>query len=305
MQPEPLLEEMKANLPPVDRCLQALATERDLPSIAIGTCLLKIDEAGPALRALLERAAGGASLSEDEKMLVFRGLYVLGSAGDSLSFQPLLRLLRRPNGEVDDLLGDAITQDLARIAAGVFDGDAAALFDAIADTSIDDFIRESLFGAATFLAWEGRIAPEEMRRFLLRFEAERLADDGDESWVGWVAAIALLGLRELAPLAYAALEDGRVCPTVMNRADFERMLQQADRAPDDVGRFERKRLGYIGDVLEALEWTRRPEDPDWLPLTDWGAPAPFINAFREVGRNDPCLCGSGKKFKKCCLDEVS
>jgi hypothetical protein len=25
------------------------------------------------------------------------------------------------------------------------------------------------------------------------------------------------------------------------------------------------------------------------------------NPFRGVGRNDPCPCGSGKKFKKCCL----
>ena len=23
----------------------------------------------------------------------------------------------------------------------------------------------------------------------------------------------------------------------------------------------------------------------------------------KVGRNDPCPCGSGKKFKKCCLDK--
>ncbi|MEW5820365.1 MAG: SEC-C metal-binding domain-containing protein [Cyanobacteriota bacterium] len=22
---------------------------------------------------------------------------------------------------------------------------------------------------------------------------------------------------------------------------------------------------------------------------------------RKIGRNDPCPCGSGKKFKKCCL----
>lgn len=24
--------------------------------------------------------------------------------------------------------------------------------------------------------------------------------------------------------------------------------------------------------------------------------------FRHVGRNEPCLCGSGLKFKKCCID---
>lgn len=26
------------------------------------------------------------------------------------------------------------------------------------------------------------------------------------------------------------------------------------------------------------------------------------NANKNVGRNDPCVCGSGKKFKKCCLN---
>jgi len=30
------------------------------------------------------------------------------------------------------------------------------------------------------------------------------------------------------------------------------------------------------------------------------APAPIVNAERKIGRNDPCPCGSGRKFKKCC-----
>jgi len=29
------------------------------------------------------------------------------------------------------------------------------------------------------------------------------------------------------------------------------------------------------------------------------AAPPVRNALRDVGRNDPCPCGSGKKFKKC------
>jgi len=29
-------------------------------------------------------------------------------------------------------------------------------------------------------------------------------------------------------------------------------------------------------------------------------PAPFRREEPKVGRNDPCPCGSGKKFKKCC-----
>jgi uncharacterized protein YecA (UPF0149 family) len=28
---------------------------------------------------------------------------------------------------------------------------------------------------------------------------------------------------------------------------------------------------------------------------------PAKNIFGKVGRNEPCPCGSGKKYKKCCL----
>ena len=30
---------------------------------------------------------------------------------------------------------------------------------------------------------------------------------------------------------------------------------------------------------------------------------PFARAEAKVGRNDPCPCGSGRKFKKCCLKD--
>ena len=28
---------------------------------------------------------------------------------------------------------------------------------------------------------------------------------------------------------------------------------------------------------------------------------PIINAGPRIGRNDPCPCGSGKKYRKCCM----
>jgi preprotein translocase subunit SecA len=33
---------------------------------------------------------------------------------------------------------------------------------------------------------------------------------------------------------------------------------------------------------------------------DHHAAQPYRRATEKVGRNDPCTCGSGKKFKKCC-----
>ena len=37
------------------------------------------------------------------------------------------------------------------------------------------------------------------------------------------------------------------------------------------------------------------EDEEPLP-----PPVEPIHADKNVGRNDPCPCGSGKKYKKCC-----
>ena len=40
----------------------------------------------------------------------------------------------------------------------------------------------------------------------------------------------------------------------------------------------------------------------WLEQRDeLSVQQPFVNEEPKVGRNDPCPCGSGKKFKKCCL----
>lgn len=29
---------------------------------------------------------------------------------------------------------------------------------------------------------------------------------------------------------------------------------------------------------------------------------PIVRDYNKIGRNDPCPCGSGKKYKKCCLE---
>ena len=113
-----------------------------------------------------------------------------------------------PSMRSNALLGDTVIESLANIVTGVFDGDSDALFALIIDRSIDGFIREALFGAATFLAWERRIERDRYREFLVRFHEERPAEDGDQAWAGWLQAIALLGLRDLVPLVDGAFREG-------------------------------------------------------------------------------------------------
>lgn len=287
---------------PIETYLDALASELRLPEVALAMCTMRIEEAAPALRAVLAKGAAGEALSDPESMLLFRGLYVLGAARDHDAFQPLLRLLRRPDDELEDLLGDAITSGLPRIVAGVFDGDAEALFALIADQSLDAFLRGSLLEGAAFLAWEGRIDRDRMRRFLVTFHEDRLAKDDEYVWISWLQTIALLGFRDLAPMVESAWTQGRIPEGIMERRHFEQDLADAERAPGDISRFESCNGGYIDDVVEALDWTRHwGDEPSPLADKPGRAPEPVVNPWRDVGRNDPCPCGSGKKAKKCCL----
>jgi SEC-C motif-containing protein len=46
--------------------------------------------------------------------------------------------------------------------------------------------------------------------------------------------------------------------------------------------------------------TFKKEGDTWYFATGKNMPKQPVNVVPKIGRNDPCLCGSGKKSKKCC-----
>jgi len=222
-------------------------------------------------------------------------VHVLGQARDTRLFGPLLSLLRRPPEEIDVLLGDAVTGTLPRLAASVFDGDSEALLGVIADPAVDEFVRWNLFGALTFLTFEGRIDRDVTRAFLVRFDDERLARAGEAVWNGWAEALALLGFDDLSDRYTNALAEARILEDVCGRDWFEAVLFDALNNPEDPERFRMHRFGYFGNAADELDELLAEDESQGEPE------APVQNPLRDVGRNDPCPCGSGKKFKKCCL----
>ena len=292
---------------PIEACVQALA-DGDQPDVFhLTACLARPAESAPPIIALMERAIAGEVLSDRETTILFRGLHVLGAARHPAACAPLLRMLALPEPVLDDLLGDAITATLPRIMAGVFDGGGDSLFAAIADRGRDEYVRNALLGAATWLTWEGRIELVRLKRLLEAIDQKPLADDGECVWLAWINAIALLGLSDLAPRVEQTL-DRRLPENIMTVDDFREDLTAALRAPGDAERFERAHLGYIEDVYRALEpftWEGDSTEEGWADggaeADDWAPQAPITNPFRRVGRNDPCPCGSGRKAKKCCL----
>ena len=82
------------------------------------------------------------------------------------------------------------------------------------------------------------------------------------------------------------------------REGFELFEEMIDRIRNETVReLFRIRLAKPEDVEEI---TRREQGPISLSHTDESVSRTVVNKEKKVGRNDPCPCGSGKKYKKCC-----
>ncbi len=64
-------------------------------------------------------------------------------------------------------------------------------------------------------------------------------------------------------------------------------------------RTERETEKELTELQKAFEPYR--EDFDRILGKQEEESAPYISTEPKIGRNDPCPCGSGKKYKKCCM----
>jgi len=270
----------------------ALSAAKYLPVPEMRAALAEPDRIADAVLAVLDRAAREPDLEEAEADLLFWGLHVLAATRDTRVYRPLIRLLALDGETLDVLLGDAVTTTLTRMLVSVFDGDAAPLGALLVDSTVDDAVRNEAFAALAYLTQTGRIPPRETHDLLVRFDDKRAAVEGDLAWAGWEEAIALLGLRDLGDRVLAARRDGRLTPSNSDPTWFPRALREAEAEGDDLARFDPQRFAPLEDPLADLAWTAE------------GFGLPVRNPWKNVGRNDPCPCGSGKKFKKCCLDKA-
>ena len=63
-----------------------------------------------------------------------------------------------------------------------------------------------------------------------------------------------------------------------------------------------KAMLKIIDSGQKLPYFEDGPFTDDYPFDDFYIPPePIVRQNPKIGRNDPCPCGSGKKFKKCCM----
>ncbi len=194
---------------------------------------------------------------------------------------------------------------LRGILISTYDGDLAALQAVIEAETADDFVREGALLALAYLTRTGRVSEAEMRAYLLHLLAEMQPQAEHFVWIGWLLAVAHLGYEDLAGEAEGLIRRGFVSERDWRIADFRADLRRTLADPERMAGFKHDRIGPFTDAIGELEtWAGFSGEDDTPALPSWPefeVQQPITNPLRGVGRNDPCPCGSGKKYKKCCL----
>ncbi len=77
-------------------------------------------------------------------------------------------------------------------------------------------------------------------------------------------------------------------------ADTGRISELRDRLIKD---YDRLNKSYEG----GFYYKKYPHrNPNRIRVIRKNTGEPFVRTDRKIGRNDPCPCGSGKKYKNCC-----
>jgi hypothetical protein len=236
--------------------------------------------------------------------------HLLGEWREKAAYRPLARLLRLPRPQVDRIFGDGITTTSHRVMAAVFEGDPEPLYDIILDPNADEFIRAGMCEALAMVTLWGELDRGVAGRFLRDAFIEIRPQAECYVWVGWQSTIAMLGMSDLTILVKKAFDRGFIDSHVLGFDHFEEDLRRGIECPGEPRRPDDRDGTLFGDTIEELSgWycfseQYRADQERWRREAEANRARSqrLENPFKGIGRNDPCPCGSGKKFKKCCLD---
>ncbi|MFA6289444.1 MAG: DUF1186 domain-containing protein [Opitutaceae bacterium] len=250
------------------------------------------DSAGEAF--WLMYAAGGLRLTQTHAMLVR-----LFSVGEDRAY---------------DLWADLVTEDGKVLLADTYAGDTRPLESLAANRDVSVWCRDAAVNALAILSIRGVLPTAEVTAIFTRLadatlRTAREPESGEERRADEVvfatnlvttAALELnaAGLRPVVwPLVEAELFDEDFCRLATIEQGFTGSYPREPRRGEPMGSdlWARVKWWAAFDVIEGREKPKAKAPPRPAePHATKGRTGP------KTGRNDPCPCGSGKKFKKCC-----
>jgi Protein of unknown function (DUF1186)/SEC-C motif len=277
-----------------DEVLAVLASDMPVvpPSVIESADAHRVALVEPLLSTIEHSLRDPAGASPAEATLFSYALYLLAKWREPRAYPYVVRWLSLPGEGPFEIAGDIVTQDGGRILAAVCDGDLEPIQALVLDRGADGASRAAGITALSLLAAWAEVPREPIVDWFLWLAQEGLEREPGQVWNGLAGASADMEALPLFPDLRRAFAEGLIETVFMHVKE----LDEIEAAPRGSVLEDYKERQYpIDNVWNATSWWRRSDrfDDDQVRTEPYRAPP-------KVGRNEPCPCGSGKKFKKCC-----
>ena len=263
------------------------------PRHALQAAVQQKEDSIPHLLEALDYANDNARELMDEEsdyMLHIYAMYLLAQFREKKAFPKLVRMMAQEREMVDFIIGETLTEDYAAILCSTYDGSLGLLQEVIENAALDDFIRSTALRAYVFLYQEGLLPRHEVADYLKSLMREHFAQDASCFPTMVAHSVMDAHLLELIPDVAKLYDRDAIDPMFFGEYDsFIDYLFDYSHHAD--------KCHYIGDAIAEMQsWPCFKAPQSKTPKHALAAHKP-----KKPGRNDPCPCGSGKKYKKCCL----
>lgn len=292
----------------LDQALAALKPlHPEVPTEALKVIRTHWDEAEPVLLAEIDRRIA-QPLAEDNSALFLYALYLCAEMRSSEAFLRYMEILRLPNLLLDILIGDVLTEDMKDFLARTCADRNADLKTVIEDETINEYARSAAIRALQELVAARELSQAEMQQYCIELLEWRLERRPSHAWDMAVSMAEELHVKDALPLIEVAYQQGLADSGFQS---LEEVKSGLSRSSEQVSSRTRRKAADHFDTAYRLSMFAR----NWSPKDISREPDPdeLLQGFRaarqqktppkgpKIGRNEPCPCGSGKKYKKCCL----
>ena len=251
---------------------------------------------------------------EEEQVFLIHALFLLAELNATESLYKILQLLRQDEELLEFWFGDFLTAEVWRSIYQLGKNQLEKLKQFALEPNIYTYARSAISTAVEQIAYhEPERKPEvvewikDVLTFLLdNRDAEDLIDS---DFIGFIIGdIMDLKAKELLPLVKTFFNQGLVSKSICG--DFKDVENGTINKPEKD--YYKYTLYNIYDRYKHIltTWAGYNEEEKDLDdsgfndydMTDYQSEY-LTDSAPKIGRNNPCPCGSGKKYKKCCGSE--
>ena len=265
------------------------------------------EEALPYLREAVDKAIREQGIVDDENLLYFYAMFFLGEFQDKDSFPRMIALASLPPDVVQALLDDAITEILNHVLYNTYNGDLELLKSVIVNEEAERFARSACLDVMGQLYLDGELDAEEFKTFIRQ---NIYKEEEDDSVLYDDLAIAICKCHFIDMLSEVKYLINNVLTDYKTYGEYEDYVDAMFSYDASDAKFCNRPMSI--DVLQhwAMCQTEEELKERHEDFEKWKAEYEREmgeerrpKATPKVGRNEPCPCGSGKKYKHCCLNK--